>query len=72
MSSLAMVRPCPETRRGVDEAAVTVEEIRIPVLNETSSSETFLPEKDSAGVREGSIEDGTARRCRRAVIIIIM
>jgi hypothetical protein len=70
MSSLAMVRPCPETRRGVDEAAA--EETSMPVLNETSSGETVLPEKDSSGVREGSIEDGAAKRCRRAVIITIM
>jgi hypothetical protein len=27
-------------------------------------SETILPEKDSPGVREGSIEDGAAKRCR--------
>jgi hypothetical protein len=58
MSSLAMVRPCPETRRGVDEAAV---EETMPDSCETSLSETILPEKDSPGVREGSIEDGTAK-----------
>jgi Ubiquitin family len=27
-------------------------------------SETILPEKDSPGVREGSIEGGAAKRCR--------
>jgi hypothetical protein len=36
----------------------------MPVSCETSLSETILPEKDSPGVREGSIEDGAAKRCR--------
>jgi hypothetical protein len=58
---LAVVRPCPETRRGIDEAAV---EETMPVSCETDFSETILPEKDSLVVREGSIEDGAAKRCR--------
>jgi hypothetical protein len=63
MSSLAVARPCPETRRRVDEAAV---EETMPVSCETSLSETILSEKDLPGVtvREGPIEDGAAKRCR--------
>jgi hypothetical protein len=55
MSSLAVARPCPETRRRVDEAAV---EETMPVSCETSLSETILSEKDLPGVtvREGPIE----------------
>jgi hypothetical protein len=55
-----LVRPCSETRRGVDGAAV---EETMPVSCETSLSEIILPEKDSPGVREGvSIEDGAAKK----------
>jgi hypothetical protein len=58
---LKRVIPGLETRRGVGEAAV---EETMPVSCETSLSETILPEKDLPSVREGSIEDGVAKRCR--------
>jgi hypothetical protein len=48
--SLAVARPCPETRRGVDEAAV---EKTKPVSCETCLSETTLSEKDSPDVEGG-------------------
>jgi hypothetical protein len=34
----------------------------MPVSCETSLSEKILPEKDSPGVRGGSIEDGVAKK----------
>jgi hypothetical protein len=47
----------------VDEAAL---EETMPVSCEISFRETILPEKDSLGVRGGSIaiEDGAAKICR--------
>jgi hypothetical protein len=43
----------------MDEAAV-VETMLVSC--ETSLSETILPEKDSPGVEEGSIEDGGCKK----------
>jgi hypothetical protein len=65
MSSLAVVRPCPERLRlprGLDENCSEGE--TMPVSCEISLSETIFPEKDSLWCKGGSIEDGVAEGCR--------
>ena len=43
----------------------------MPVSCETSFSETIRPENYSSGVREGSVEDGAAKRRRDGVGVLM-